>query len=102
MLLYGLGEFDAFRQIPVLHQFEDDVAFGSVRVEALIFGLVVALVRDNAVFAFGHFKVFCGTVHTECVGLGTDYNILSGSHRVGMDADEEVGLCLVGNVGTFL
>ena len=44
LLLYGLGDFDAFRQIPVLHQFEDDVACGSVRVEALLLGLVVALV----------------------------------------------------------
>ena len=83
----------------VLHEFKHDVALRRVGVEALVALLIVFLVQDYLVLALSHCQVVGSPVHTQCVGLQSSRDVTLGQ-CIGMYGDKEVGLVLVGNVGT--
>ena len=101
LLLYEACQLDAALHVLVLHQLEDDVAFAGVRVEAFVLLLVALLERDDGVLALGDGKVVGGSVHTKRVSLSALRSHL-GSGGIRVDADEEVGLGAIGDVGTLV
>ena len=99
LLLNAAGQFDALLHVAILDQLEDDIALSLIGVETRIGLFVVFLISDHRVLALGHFKICCGTRHTQRIGFRTIGNASLGK-RIGVDAHEEVGLVSVGNVGT--
>ena len=65
IFLDGVGQFGALLHVLVLHEIENDIAFGRVGVEARIAFLVVFFVKDYGVFALGHIEIFAGASHSE-------------------------------------
>ena len=105
--LHVLGQGDAALHVLVLYQLEEDAALGRVGVETGIVLLVVLLVEDDGVLALGNLEVLdialvrpADTALTQRVGLVATGEMALGQ-RVDMDGDEEVGLRLVGNLGTL-
>ena len=97
--LYELGEFHALRHVVVLHELKHDIALRRVGVEALIALLIVLLIEDDLVLSLSDGEVVGSTVHTQRIGLQASRDV-SLRQGIGMDGDKQVGLVLVGNVGT--
>ena len=90
------GEADTLCHVLVLQKLEDDVAFRGVRVESGIPLLVVVFDEDYRILFLGHFQVLLRAVQSEGISLRTADAPVSGSHRIGMDGDKEVGLRVIG------
>ena len=73
LALYQLGQADTLGHVLVLQEFEDDVAFGRVRVESGVLLLVVIFNQNHRVFLLGDFQVLLCTVQTEGVGFRAAY-----------------------------
>ena len=100
-LLHELGQLHAVGHIMVLHEFEHDIAFSRVGVEALIALLVVFLYQDDRVLALGDIQVVGSAVHTQRIGFQASSNA-SARQRIGMDGNEQVGFVAIGDVSPFM
>ena len=101
LCLNGLREVEALLHVGVLCEGEDDVALFGVGVEAgvVLVGLVVGLEQYVGVLLLGHLEVGAalGEAHDEGLHAGGR----AGGVRVGVYADEEVGLVAVGDAGAL-
>ena len=100
-VLYQPCQFDALLHVRILHELEHDIAFRRFRVETLVSLLVSCFHRDDGVLAHGNVQVVLRTVHTQCVNLKA-LGIMAWHNGIGVDGDEQVCLCLVGNVSTLV
>ena len=100
LFLDQTGEVYAGCHVLVLHEFEDYVRLAAVGVEILVGLLVVLLQCDYRVLSLCHGQIVGGTVHTQSVGLCALCGgaFASGRGTVGVYGDEQVGICLVGNL----
>ena len=107
ILLHLLGQFDAVLHVFVLHQLEDDVTLRRVGVKALVVLLVVLLVKDNGILALGHLQIL-DVASTVAVATATSQGVCLVAtcyvalwQGVDMDGYEQIGLGLVGHLGTL-
>ena len=100
-LLDHLRQLHALGHVLVLYELKHDVTLRGVRVEALIALLIVFLHQNHGVLTLCHIQILSGTVHTQRIYFKAAGN-LSFGQGVGMHTDKEVGLGLVGNIGTFI
>ena len=98
-LLHQFGQLYALCHVAILNKLEHDIAFRGIRVETLITLFVVFLNQDDRILALSDIEIIGSAVHAQCIGFQTARDAPL-RQRIGMDADEEVGLGLVGNVGT--
>ena len=100
-VLDGASDFHTSLHVLALYELEDDIALRRLGVEPLVSLLIPFLHRDNRVLSHSHIEVVLGTVHTQRVGLeATCY--LTGRQGIGMHGDEQVGIRLVGDIGTIM
>ena len=106
--LHELGQLYAHLHVLVLNELEHDVALCRIGVVALIGLLVVFLQEDDGVLALGHLQVLHHAVllaralaAPEGVGLEAAGYVPLGQ-RVDVYGDKQVGLGVVGYLGTFV
>ena len=101
LLLNHFSQFHALRHILILNELEHDITLRRIGIKTLINLFIVLLHENYGVLTLCHGQIVSCSVHTQSINLKTTCNP-SFRQCIGMHADEEIGLCLIGNIGPFV